>query len=243
MRGDPVTEVGEELEEEEEEGEPEPRPPDVRLPQAEEPAAPTGVRTSVADRSWCAKAAREHGVVPHQTWGSLPAASQDTWTKLGCDRAVLTLTPTPRRPAASVRRPAAAAAGDGGDGGNGGDGGAGGDAGRICSQMRETHHVLPGTSWGTLSERQKRLWDQLDCNTIDPELMRQKVRYGKSTCLGGATAWVVPRLAWVLGDSAVVPLAPEGHGMRSRLVSTTTALLTTDLAAEAEGLQLLPTTR
>jgi len=42
--------------------------------------------------------------------------------------------------------------------------------------MRETHHLLPGTSWGTLSERQKRLWDQLDCNTIDPELMRQKVR-------------------------------------------------------------------
>ena len=111
-----MTEVGEELEEEEEEeevGEPELRPPDVRLPQAEEPAAPTGMRTSVADRSWCAKAAREHGVVPHQTWGSLPAASQDTWTKLGCDRAVLTLTPTPRRPAESVRRPAAAAATDG----------------------------------------------------------------------------------------------------------------------------------
>ena len=64
-----VTEVGEELEEEEEEeedpppeeeeeGEPEPPPPDVRLPEAEEPAAPTeDVRTSVADRSWCAKAA------------------------------------------------------------------------------------------------------------------------------------------------------------------------------------------
>jgi hypothetical protein len=45
--------------------------------------------------------------------------------------------------------------------------------------MREAHHVLPGTSWGTLSERQKRLWDKLDCNTIDPELMRQKVRRKK----------------------------------------------------------------
>ena len=65
-----MTEVGEELEEEEEEeeeeGEPEPRPPDVRLPKAEDPAAPTDVRTSFADRSWCAKAAREHGVVAHQ---------------------------------------------------------------------------------------------------------------------------------------------------------------------------------
>ena len=39
--------------------------------------------------------------------------------------------------------------------------------------------TLPGTSWGTLSERQKRLWDKLDCNTIDPELMRQKVRSKK----------------------------------------------------------------
>ena len=77
VRGGPVTEVGEELEEqveeeeeeeveEVEEGEPEPRPPEMRLPEAEEPAAPTDVRTSVADRSWCAKAAREHGVVPHQ---------------------------------------------------------------------------------------------------------------------------------------------------------------------------------
>ena len=195
MRGDPVTEVGEELQEEEEEeeeeveeGEPEPRPPDARLPQAEEHAAPTGVRTSVADRSWCAKAAREHGVVPHQSWGSLPAASQDTWTKLGCDTAVLTRAPTPRRPAASVSRAMASGGGGGGDGGDGGDGGAGGDAGRICSQMRETHHVLPGTSWGTLSERQKRLWDQLDCNTIDPELMRQKVRAAVASRPVGTTA-------------------------------------------------------
>eukprot|EP00964_Phaeocystis_antarctica_P054009 scaffold31724_cov59-Phaeocystis_antarctica.AAC.10 len=59
-----VTEVGEELEEEEEdededppleeeEGKLEPPPPDVRLPEAEEPAAPTeDVRTSLADRSW-----------------------------------------------------------------------------------------------------------------------------------------------------------------------------------------------
>ena len=112
--------------------------------------------------------------VSPQTWGSLPAASQDTWTKLGCDRAALTPAPTPRRPAASVKRPAAGG-GDGGDGGDGSDGGAGGGAGRRCSEMREAHHVLPGTSWGTLSERQKRLWDKLDCNTIDPELMRQKV--------------------------------------------------------------------
>ena len=52
-------------------------------------------------------------------------------------------------------------------------------AARACSTARVRVRLtltLPGTSWGTLSERQKRLWDQLDCNTIDPELMRQKAR-------------------------------------------------------------------
>ena len=80
-----------------------------------------------------------------QTWGSLPAASQDTWTKLGCDKASLTPAPVARRPAARKSTAGGGAGGGGAAGDGGAGGGAGGDAGRRCSEMREAHHVLPGT--------------------------------------------------------------------------------------------------
>ena len=133
------------------------------------------------DAAWCRRAAATFGVVPHQTWGSLSTAQQATWTSRGCDATIAAAgaaaksplsmrTPplTPRRrtsssasAAASSSAAAAATASSG-------------DAAAQCTEMRERHGVLPGTSWGTLSSRQQRLWDQLDCNTIDPELMRQR---------------------------------------------------------------------
>ena len=133
-----MAEVGEE----EEEGEPEPPTPAVRLP--EEATAPTPAST---DRSWCLKATREHGVMAHVTWGSLPAASQGTWTRLSCDRAALTPAPA-QRPAAAQRPARRTGAGRGAPAvaGDGSDGGAAGDGGRRCSEMREAHHVLPGKS-------------------------------------------------------------------------------------------------
>lgn len=123
--------------EEEQEGELE--PPTVEDLPEEHAAQPT--LASAADRSWCLKATQEHGVVAHQTWGSLPDASQGTWTKLGCDKALApALARKPAQRPALERNPAAGADAEAAGGGSG-------DGARRCTEMREAHHVLPGKCW------------------------------------------------------------------------------------------------
>ena len=55
---------------------------------ASEPAEETKEPDGETDAQWCARTAGEHGVVPHQSWGSLPPDGQNTWTARGCDQAM-----------------------------------------------------------------------------------------------------------------------------------------------------------
>ena len=136
--------------------------------------------TEETDAAWCRRAAQTFGVVPHQTWGSLSTAQQATWTSRGCDAVIAASAPknplSVRTPPLTPRHRSSISVSSGSDdfSGAGAAKPSPADAAAQCTEMRERHHVLPGTSWGTLSSRQQRLWDKLDCNTIDPELMRQR---------------------------------------------------------------------
>lgn len=64
--------------------------------------APSSAAGGGAATAWCRPTASFFGVVPYETWGSLPVEQHGTWTELGCDDllerpASATAGPTPQR--------------------------------------------------------------------------------------------------------------------------------------------------
>ena len=141
----------------------------------------------------CATMRDKHGVVPHVTWGSLPADEQDTWTSLKCDTLSAGIdvgepagdpvaAPVPkveqavnRGISSAVTSPRAGAARRRGmhrkrrraQTDDAADDAADSDAAR-CKALRIKHGVLVGTSWGSLPLSGQRLWQSLDCDSNDP---------------------------------------------------------------------------
>jgi len=128
---------------------------DPGLEQAAQPGAATwdgtgGGRARRAARrlekgTLCEALARQYGVVPHATWGTLPDDQHGTWASLRCDER---LQGDAADSVASNRKDTGASHGE---------------ARQECSWLRLEHAVQVGQSWGTLSTEQRARWTQLSC--------------------------------------------------------------------------------
>jgi len=129
---------------------------DPGLEQAAQPGAATwdgtgGGRARRAARrlekgTLCEALARQYGVVPHATWGTLPDDQHGTWASLRCDER---LQGDAADSVASNRKDTGASHGE---------------ARQECSWLRLEHAVQVGQSWGTLSTEQRARWTQLRCD-------------------------------------------------------------------------------
>ena len=71
-------------------------------PVAAVPPVPAVTAEGETNAAWCGRKAREHGVVPHRTWGGLSTDDQQTWTSRGCDAITTAAKPPPPPPSAAI---------------------------------------------------------------------------------------------------------------------------------------------
>ncbi|KAJ1627432.1 hypothetical protein T492DRAFT_1024879 [Pavlovales sp. CCMP2436] len=141
----------------------------------------------------CRALAARHGVVVGENWGTLGQLQIERWRVLGCDRYVLSASAYPRRaPAQQASRapawagaPAAPASGSWGEWLSSSASGYSPEsaaliAARCATLLRRAPDMLPGTNWGSMAERDRQVWESLDCARNEPSLAagrRHEIEY------------------------------------------------------------------
>jgi hypothetical protein len=167
----------------------------------------------------CRRLRAAHGVVPGQTWGSLPAGQRRVWQTLQCDAVVARdaaggqheRTAAARAPDAPAATAAASVApAGGGGGGGGGDGEEALSPEDECGEMASAHGVVSGSSWGTLPEALQIRWAQLACDRRPAQPTR--ARQARGIPPPTADSWTTERN----GGYPTVPRRARAHTQSGR---------------------------